>query len=165
MKHIPLFLTELLKYQIDTNTPDKFIRLRHIHSILANAHLLTLLTGHGPPPIVEPDVNKFRFSESRVTNILVSPISNDDPPSPSPSSPPQFKEILLQEDDIFKYKYDYERLYSMVYSMFHPHLHHHVTKENQEDLNGVNAYHDMHQHVFGQKQIDIKNAKRALENH
>ena len=49
--------------------------------------------------------------------------------------------------------------------MFHQYLHHHVTIQSESTHNGINAYHDIHQFVFGQKQIDIKFGKRALENH
>ena len=49
--------------------------------------------------------------------------------------------------------------------MFYQNLYHHVTTQSESTRNSINAYHDIHQFVFGQKQIDIKFAKRALEKH
>ena len=166
IKVAQVFITECEKNKIDMNTPDKFRRLRLLHATLANADLLTLLTGHRPQPTTERDVNRYGYSDSRVINIPL--LTQHDEESSSVftrRNATQYEEVMLKEDDVFKYKYDNERLYSLVYAMFHPNLHHHVTIQSESTRNGINAYHDIHQYVFGQKQIDIKHAKKALDSH
>lgn len=51
IKVAQVFISECVKNKIDMNTPDKFKRLRLLHGTLANADLLTLLTGHRPKPV------------------------------------------------------------------------------------------------------------------
>ena len=166
IKVAQVFISECEKNKIDMHTPDKFHRLQGLHATLDNADLLTLLTGHRPQPVIDLEVNKYGYSESRVINIPVLSQTDEDSSSVfSTNNTTHFEDVMLKEDDAFKFKYDNERLYSLVFAMFHQNLHHHVTIQSESTRNGINAYHDIHQFVFGQKQIDIKFAKRALENH
>ena len=51
-----MLISEISKYVIDINTPDKFYRLRMLHSVLSTTGLLTLIEGHRTEPIMT-DVN------------------------------------------------------------------------------------------------------------
>ena len=56
-----VLISEISKCIIDVNTPDKFHRLRIIHSVLSTTGLLTLIEGHRTEPIMT-DENIHGFS-------------------------------------------------------------------------------------------------------
>ena len=70
-----VLISEIVKYVIDINTPDKFHRLRMLHSILSTTGLLTLIEGHRTEPIMT-EINTHRFSNRKI--ILVSRVEYDD---------------------------------------------------------------------------------------
>ena len=96
------------------HTPDKFHRLQGLHATLDNADLLTLLTGHRPQPVIDLEVNKYGYSESRVIKIPVLSQTDEDSSSVfSTNNTTHFEDVMLKEDDAFKFKYDNERLRTM----------------------------------------------------
>ena len=51
-----VLLSEIGKYVIDINTPDKFHRLRMLHSVLSTTGLLTLIEGHRTEPMMTDEI-------------------------------------------------------------------------------------------------------------
>jgi hypothetical protein len=158
-----VLISEISKYIIDINTPDKFHRLRMIHSVLSTTGLLTLIEGHRTEPIMTEE-NIHGFSIRRI--ILVPRVEYDDEKSiDSISSEPIIERVVLEEDDAFHYIHDNDRLFSLVYIMFSKTLHHNITIRNQKLRNGIESYRDMINYIFGQKQQDVKFARRALDTY
>ena len=84
------------------HTPDKFRRLRGLHATLANADLLTLLTGYRPQPVIDLEVSKYGYSESRVINMPVLSHTDEDSSSVfSTNNATHFEDVMLKEDDAF----------------------------------------------------------------
>ena len=59
-----VLISEITKYVIDINTPDKFHRLRMLHSVLSTTGLLTLIEGHRTEPIMT-EINTHGFSNRK----------------------------------------------------------------------------------------------------
>ena len=125
-----VLISEISKYIIDINTPDKFHRLRMIHSVLSTTGLLTLIEGHRTEPIMT-DENIHGFSNRKI--ILVPRVEYKDEKSiDSLSSEPIIERVVLEEDDAFHYIHDNDRLFSLVYIMFSKTLHHNISIINQK---------------------------------
>ena len=60
-----VLISEIGKYIIDINTPDKLHRLRMLHSVLSTTGLLTRLEGHRTEPIMT-DYNTHGFSTRKI---------------------------------------------------------------------------------------------------
>ena len=158
-----VLLSEIGKYVIDINTPDKFHRLRMLHSVLSTTGLLTLIEGHRTEPIMT-DENTHGFKNRKI--ILVPRVEYEDEKSiDSLSSEPIIERVVLEEDDAFHYIHDNDRLFSLVYIMFSKTLHHNISIRNQKLRNGIESYRDMINYIFGQKQQDVKFASRALDTY
>ena len=143
--------------------PDKFHRLRMLHSVLSTTGLLTLIEGHRTEPIMTEE-NTHGFSNRKI--ILVPREEYEDEKSiDSMSSDPITERVVLEEDDAFHYIYDNDRLFSLVYIMFSKTLHHNISIRNQKLRNGIESYRDMINYIFGQKQQDVKFARRALDTY
>ena len=124
-----ILLSEIGNYVIDINTPDKFHRLRMLHSILSTTGLLTLIEGHRTEPIMTEE-NTHGFSNRKI--ILVPRIEYEDEKSiDSMSSEPIVERVVLEEDDAFHYIHDNDRLFSLVYIMFSKTLHNNISIRNQ----------------------------------
>ena len=65
------------------------------------------------------------------------------------------KDIILEEDDIYYYTYDVDRLYSLLDTIFHKDCRHYVTDEAHQERDGVIAFNQIRSHVFGQHLHDI----------
>ena len=70
-----VLLSEIGNYEIDINTPDKFHRLRMLHSVLSTTGLLTLIEGHRTEPIMT-DENTYGFKNRKI--ILVPRVEYED---------------------------------------------------------------------------------------
>ena len=111
-----VLLSKIEKYVIDINTPDKFHRLRMLHSLLSTTGLLTLIEGHRTEPIMTEE-NTHGFSNRKI--ILVPGVEYEDENIvDSMSSDPIIERVVLEEDDAFHYIHDNDRLFSLVYIMF-----------------------------------------------
>ena len=158
-----VLLSEIVKYLIDINTPDKFHRLRMLHSVLSTTGLLTLIEGHRTEPIMTEE-NTHGFSNRKI--ILVPRVEYEDEKSIDSMSSERIIEIVvLEEDDAFHYIHDNDRLFSLVYIMISKTLHHNISIRNQKLRNGIESYRDMINYIFGQKQQDVKFARRALDTY
>ena len=158
-----VLISEIGKYVIDINTPDKFHRLRMLHSVLSTTGLLTLIEGRRTEPIMT-EVNTHGFSNRKI--VLVSRVEYEDEKSiDSMSSEPIIERVVLEEDDAFHYIHDNDRLFSLVYIMFSKTLRHHISIRNQKLRNGIESYRDMINYIFGQRQQDVKFARKALDNY
>ena len=130
-----VLISEISKYVIDINTPDKFHRLRMLHSVLSTTELLTLIEGRRTEPIMTEE-NAHGFSNRKI--LLVPRIEYEDEKSiDSMSSDPIIERVILEEDDAFHYIYDNDRLFSLVYIMFSKILHHNISIQNQKSRNGI----------------------------
>ena len=111
-----VLISEISKYVIDINTPDKFHRLRMLHSVLSTTGLLTLIEGHRTEPIMTEE-NTHGFSNWKI--ILVPRLEYEDEKSiDSMSSEPIIERVVLEEDNALHYIHDNDRLFSLVYIMF-----------------------------------------------
>ena len=111
-----VLISEITKYVIDINTPDKFHRLRMLHSVLSTTGLLTLIEGHRTEPIMTEE-NTHGFSNWKI--ILVPRLEYEDEKSiDSMSSEPIIERVVLEEDNALHYIHDNDRLFSLVYIMF-----------------------------------------------
>lgn len=156
-----VLISEITKYVIDINTPDKFHRLRMLHSVLSTTGLLTLIEGHLTEPIMTEE-NTYGFSNRKI--ILVPRVEYEDEKSvDSISSEPIIERIVLEEDHAFQYIHDNDRLFSLVYIMFSKTLHHNISIRNQKLRNGIESNRDMISDIFGQRQQDVKFARKALD--
>ena len=70
-----VLISEIGKYVIDINTPDKFHRLRMFHSVLSRTGLLTFIEGHRTEPQMTED-NTHGFSTRKI--ILVPRLEYED---------------------------------------------------------------------------------------
>ena len=158
-----VIIYEITKYIIDINTPDKFHRLRILHSVLSTTGLLTLIEGHRTEPIMT-EINTHGFSNRKI--ILVPRVEYEDEKSINlMSSEPIIERVVLEEDDAFHFIYDNDRLFSLVYIMFSKTLHHNISIRNQKLRNGIESYRDMINYILGQRQQDEKFARRALDTY
>lgn len=159
-----VLLAEIDKLVIDVNTPDKFSRLRLLHNLLEGAGLLSLIEGHRTEPILGNPLNKHGYTERSI--ILVTRIQYEDEESMQSSTyEPTLERIVLEEDDVFHYIYDNKRLYHLVQHMFVKSVCANIKLSTQNTRNGVEAYKEMVAYVFGQKQQDVKFARKALDNY
>ena len=103
--------------------------------------------------------------DSQIKKIILVPrVEYEDEKSvDSISSELIIERVVLEEDDAFQYIHDNDRLFSLKYIMFSKTLHHNITIRNQKLRNGIESYRDMINYIFGQKQQDVKFARRALE--
>lgn len=62
------------------------------------------------------------------------------------------QDIIIEEDDIYYYSYDLDRLYTL----FHKDCRHYVHDEIHQERDGVAAYNQICSHVFGRRQQDIQ---------
>ena len=110
------------------------------------------------------DENVHGFSNRKI--ILVPRVEYEDEKSiDSLSSEPIIERVVLEEDDAFHYIHDNDRLFSLVYIMFSKTLHHNISIRNQKLRNGIESYRGMISYIFGQKQQDVKFARRALDTY
>ena len=72
------------------------------------------------------------------------------------------KDIILEEDDIYYYTYDVDRLYSLLDTIFHKDCRHYVSNEAHQERDGVIAFYQIITHVFGQRQQDIQIAQNNI---
>ncbi len=155
-----VIIAELQKCEISSTTADKAYRLRQAQAVLNTTGLLTLIQGHRKEP--KPSVtNKHGYSERSIIYVDKDS-SQSSSPAMSRSSSSTTK-IILEEDDEFHYIYDNERLYTLVHTMFAKHYHHNVSINTQMNKDGLQAYREITAIVFGQKQQDVKIARRALD--
>ncbi len=134
-----------------------------LHSVLSTTGLLTLIEGHRTEPIMT-EINTHGFSNRKI--ILFPRVEYKDEKSiDSMSSEPIIERVVLEEDDAFHYIHDNDRLFSLVYIMFSKTLHHNISIRNQKLRNGIESYRDMISYIFGQKQQDVKFARRALDTY
>ena len=90
-----VLLSEIGKYVIDINTPDKFHRLRMLHSVLSTTGLLTLIEGHRTEPIMTEE-NTHGFKTRKI--ILVPRVEYEDEKSiDSMSSEPIVERVVLDK--------------------------------------------------------------------
>ena len=66
--------------------------------------------------------------------------------------------MILEEDDIYYYTYDVDRLYSLLDTIFHKDCRHYVSNEAHEERDGDQII----SHVFGQRQQDIQIAENNI---
>ena len=119
-----VLISEIGKYVIDINTPDKFHRLRMLHSVLSTTGLLTLIEGHRTEPIMTEE-NSHGITTRKI--ILVPRVEYEDEKSiDSLNSEPILERVVLEEDGAFHYIHDNDRLFSLVYIMFSKTLHHNI---------------------------------------
>ena len=149
---------------IRMNSPDKFDRLLMIHGILATTGLFTLIQGYRVEPKIDPIKNKFGYSERH----LLDPGTVELPPLFSDSYPMSTgyraeKIVPMESDDIFHYHRDLVRLYILVTKMFHPETHFYVSIRTQSSHNGVDAYFEICDYVFGRRFNDRVAAECAIE--
>ena len=134
-----------------------------LHSVLSTTGLLTLIEGHRTEPIMTEE-NTHGFSTRKI--ILVSRVEYEDEKSiDSMSSETIVERVALGEDDTFDYIHDNDRLFSLVYIMFSKTLHHNISIQNQKLRNGIESYRDMITYILGQRQQDVKFARKALDNY
>ena len=132
-----VLLSEITKYVIDINTPDKFHHLRMLHSVLPTTGLLTLIEGHRTEPIMT-EINTHGFSNSET--ILIPRVEYEDEKLiDSMSSEPIIERVDLEEDDAFYHIHDNDRLFSLVYIMFSKILHHNISIRNQKLRNEIES--------------------------
>ena len=104
--------SEIGKYVIGINTPDKFHRLRMLHLVLSTTGLLTLIEGHRTEPTMTEE-NTHGFSTRKI--ILVPRVEYENEKSiDSMTSEPIIERVVLEEDDAFHYIHDNNRLFSLV---------------------------------------------------
>ena len=132
-----------------------------LHSVLSTTGLLTLIEGHRTEPIMKED-NTHGFSTRK---IILVPRVEYEKSIDSMSSEPIVERVVLEEDDAFHYIHDNDRLFSLVYIMFSKTLHHIISIRNQKLRIGIESYRDMITYIFGQRQQDVKFARKALENY
>ena len=129
-----------------------------LHSVLSTTGLLTLIEGHRTEPIMTEE-NTHGFSNRKI--LLVPREEYEDEKSIDSMS----ERVVLEEDDAFHYIHDNDRLFSLVYIMFSKTLRHHISIRNQKLRNGIESYRDMINYIFGQRQQDVKFARKALDNY
>ena len=157
-----VLISEITKYVIDINTPDKFHRLRMLHSVPSTTGLLTLIEGHRTEQIMT-EINTHGISNRKI--ILVPRVEYEDEKSiDSMSSEPIIERVVLEEDDAFHYIHDNKRLYQIVQHMFAKSVCVNIKLKTQKLRSGIDAYKEMVAYVFGQKQQDVKFARKALDN-
>ena len=136
-RNTTVLISEVDKYIIDINTPDKLHRLRMLHSVLSTTGFLTLIEGHRTEPIMTEE-NVQGFSERKI--ILVTRLEYEDEKSLDSSTYETMVErLVLEEDDAFHYIHDNDRLFSLVYIMFAKTLHHNISIRNQKLRNGIES--------------------------
>ena len=136
-----VLISEIGKYVIDINTPDKFHRLRMLHSVLSTTGLLTLIEGHRTEPIMTEE-NTHGFKNRKI--ILVPRVEYEAEKSiDSMASEPIIERVVLEEDDAFYYIHDNNRLFSLVCIMYSKTMHYDVSTRNEKLRNGIESYRDM----------------------
>ena len=146
--------------QIHPNSTDKFYRLRQMHSILNSIGLLTLVQGHRKRPILNKEKNKHGYRKSKIIQQQIKSSDELDMNFTLYSN----KDIIIEEDDIYYYAYDLDRLYALLDTMFHKDCRHFVHDEIHQERDGVKAYNQICNHVFGQRQQDIQIAENNIIN-
>ena len=158
-----VLISEIDKLVIDVNTPDKFSRLRLLHNLLETTGLLSLIEGHRTEPIIGNPANVHGYTERSI--ILVTRIQYEDEESMQSSTyEPTLERVVLEEDDAFHYIHDNKRLYQIVQHMFAKSVCVNIKLKTQKLRSGIDAYKEMVAYVFGQKQQDVKFARKALDN-
>ena len=76
---------------------------------------------------------------------------------------PTLERVVLEEDDAFHYIHDNKRLYQIVQHIFAKSVCVNIKLKTQKLRNGIDAYKEMVACVFGQKQQDVKFARKALD--
>ena len=144
--------------QIHLNSSDKFYRLWQIHPLLNTVRLLTLVQGHRTRPILKQDKNKHGYRKQKVLSYKPSVVVGVDLSFTISNT----KDIILEEDDIYYYTYDVDRLHSLLDTIFHKDCRHYVSDEAHQVRDGVTAFDQIISHVFGQRQQDIQIAENKL---
>ena len=144
--------------QIHPNSTDKFYRLRQIHFLLNTVGLLTLVQGHRTRPILNQDKNKHGYRVQKVLPYKPPVVAGVDISFTISNT----KDIILEEDDIYHYTYDVDRLYSLLDTIFHKDCRHYVSNEAHQERDGVIAFNQIISHVFGQRQQDIQIAENNI---
>ena len=143
--------------QIHPNSTDKFYCLRQIHSLLNTVGLLTLVQGHRTRPILNQDKNKHGYRKQKVLPCKPPVVAGVDL-----SLTISNISFILEEDDIYYYTYDVDRLYSLLDTIFHKDCRHYVSNEAHQERDGVIAFDQIISHVFGQRQQDIQIAENNI---
>ena len=108
--------------QIHPNSTDKFYRLRQIHFLLNTVGLLTLVQGHRTRPILNQDKNKHGCRKQKVLPYKPPVVAGVDLSFTISNT----KDIDLEEDDMYYYTYDVDRLYSLLDTIFHKDCRHYL---------------------------------------
>ena len=144
--------------QIHPNSTDKFYRLRQIHSLLNTVGLLTLVQGHRTRPILKQDKNKHGYRKQKALPYKLPVVAGVDLSFTISNT----KDTILEEDDIYYYTYDVDRLYSLLDTIFHKNCRHYVSNEAHQERDGIIAFDQIIRHVFGQRQQDIQIAENNI---
>ena len=140
--------------QIHPNSTDKFYCLRQLHTV----GLLTLVQGHRTRPLIKQDKNKHGYRKQKVLPYTPPVVAGVDLSFTISNT----KDIILEEDDIYCYTYDVDRLYSLLDTIFRKDCRHYVSNEAHQERDGVIAFDQIISNVFGQRQQDILIAENNI---